>query len=193
PFSYGAVWATVPDIGIAPAALVQRYVAARIMVGYLPLGRVTTDGPPRAALFWSLKPEAQAAWRSCFAAWREQVVGLWPELATVMASLPGPDEFTLASYAHFTADSLTRGNLVLVGHAAHATPPQLGQGANHGLIDAVVPADALDRAPDIAVGVALYARLRRRQVQFYQRASAVMTGFFQSDSALLATLRDLTF
>jgi 2-polyprenyl-6-methoxyphenol hydroxylase-like FAD-dependent oxidoreductase len=192
-FPYGAVWASVPDIGVAPAALAQRYVAARIMIGYLPVGRITPGGPKMAAFFWSLKPGDYPAWRDGFAGWREQVVALWPELAPVVETLTEPDALTLADYTHFTADVLWRDNVVLVGDAAHATSPQLGQGANHGLIDAVVLSDALAQTHDVPTALALYARARRQHVRFYQLASAVMTPFFQSDSRALAMLRDLVF
>ena len=193
PFAYGAVWATVPDIGVARHALAQRYVDARIMIGYLPLGRVASDGPLLAAFFWSLKPGDYETWRSGFAAWRERVAALWPAMHPVVDGLAGPDDLTLASYAHVTADRLSRNNLVLAGDAAHATSPQLGQGANQGLIDAVVLADAITHAPDLAVGLQSYERRRRRHVRFYQRAGALMTPFFQSDWRLLSRVRDLTF
>lgn len=193
PFAYGAVWATVPDVGIAPHALAQRYVDARVMIGYLPLGRLAANGPPLAAFFWSLKPGDYEAWRSGFSAWRERVAALWPAMRPVVGSLAGPDDLTLASYAHVTADRLSRDALVLAGDAAHATSPQLGQGANQGLIDAVVLADAVAHAPDLGAGLRRYERNRRRHVRFYQRAGALMTPFFQSDSLLLAKLRDLTF
>lgn len=192
-FAYGAVWATVADIGIAPAMLAQRYVDARIMIGYLPVGRLDADGPPLAAFFWSLKPSEHEAWRRGFAAWREQVACLWPETQPVLETLRGPDDLTLASYMQFTADRLSRANVVLTGDAAHATSPQLGQGANQALIDAVVLADAIAHSSDLADGLALYEHMRRRHVRFYQYASAVMTPFFQSDSTLLSRLRDLTF
>jgi 2-polyprenyl-6-methoxyphenol hydroxylase-like FAD-dependent oxidoreductase len=193
PFAYGAVWATVSDIGLAPATLAQRYVDARVMIGYLPVGRGSADGPPVAAFFWSLKPAEHAAWRASFGPWRARVDALWPELRPITERLDGPDALTLASYAHFTASRVARGNVVLVGDAAHSTSPQLGQGANQGLIDAVVLADALAHTRDVGAALALYARLRRRHVRFYQYASAALTGFFQSDSRLLARLRDLTF
>jgi 2-polyprenyl-6-methoxyphenol hydroxylase-like FAD-dependent oxidoreductase len=193
PFAYGAVWATVPDIGIAPATLAQRYEAARVMLGYLPVGRLTVDGPPLAALFWSLKPGDHANWRAGFDDWKRNATRLWPELRPVVDGLAGPDDFTLASYANFTARRLSRGGVVLTGDAAHATSPQLGQGATQALIDAVVLADALAEAPDIAAALSLYAQMRRRHVRFYQYASVVMTPLFQSDSTSLAVLRDLTF
>ncbi|WP_170182147.1 FAD-dependent oxidoreductase [Phreatobacter stygius] len=193
PYPYGAVWATVPDIGVAPAKLAQRYVAARIMLGYLPIGTLDGSGPPLTALFWSLKPAEHATWRSGFDNWQQQAARLWPELAPVMEALSGPDQFTLASYLHFTAERFHRGRLVLIGDAAHSTSPQLGQGANHGLLDAVALADALAATPDLTAALALYERARRRQIRFYQAASALMTPFFQSDSRLFAWARDRTF
>lgn len=192
-FTYGAVWASVPDIGIAPHMLAQRYVAARIMIGYLPVGTIDADGPPCAAFFWSLKPDDYENWRAGFAAWRAQVVTLWPALAPVIEGLRSPDDLTLAGYTHFNANCLSRANVVLAGDAAHATSPQLGQGANQGLIDAVVLADALAGADDLPTVFARYQTARRAHVGFYQLASAVMTPFFQSDSRALALLRDLSF
>lgn len=193
PFAYGAVWATVADIGAAPNALAQRYVDAHVMIGYLPLGRVAADGPPLAAFFWSLKPGDHETWRCGFPAWRERVAALWPAMQPALATFTGPDDLTLASYLQFTASRLSRGNLVLAGDAAHSTSPQLGQGANQGLIDAVVLADAIGGSSDLAAALRRYERWRRRHVRFYQYASALMTPFFQSDSRVLARLRDMTF
>ena len=192
-FAYGAVWATVTDTDIAPQTLEQRYVDARIMIGHLPLGRIAPDGERLAAFFWSLKPKDYDSWRARFEAWRDQVAGLWPALRPVLSAMRGPDDLTPAAYAHFTGRRLWNRNLVLIGDAAHMTSPQLGQGANQGLIDAVVLSDALACRPDPTDAVDLYQRLRRRHVRFYQYASAAMTPFFQSDSRLLAMARDLAF
>ena len=193
PFTYGAVWATIPDTGVAPGVLAQRYVDARIMIGHLPVGSLEEGGPPLAAFFWSLKPDQYAAWRDGFGNWKGDVLRLWPELEAAVGTLSDPADFTLASYVQFTAPQLFRGNIVLTGDSAHCTSPQLGQGANHAVIDAVILADALVTASDLTAALRLYADTRRRHVAFYQRASAVMTPFFQSDSKLYATLRDLTF
>jgi 2-polyprenyl-6-methoxyphenol hydroxylase-like FAD-dependent oxidoreductase len=192
-FSYGAVWATVPDLGIAPRTLAQRYVEARVMIGYLPVGRIVPDGRAFAALFWSLKPQDHGSWRDGFEAWRTEAAALWPQLEPALAAVPGPDAFTLASYAHVTARKVWYGPVALIGDAAHATSPQLGQGANHALVDAVVLADALAVAPGLPAALALYAARRKRHVRFYQLASRIMTPFFQSDSRVLARVRDLTF
>ena len=192
-FPYGAVWASVPDIGISPATLSQRYVGARVMLGYLPVGSRAAGEPPSAALFWSLRHDGYEHWRNRFTAWREDARTLWPALAPVLNRLSGPDEFTHATYSHFSARQPWRGNLMLIGDAAHATSPQLGQGANHALIDAVVLTDALASADDLQAAFARYAAIRRGHVRFYQYASWLMTPFFQSDRRSLARLRDRAF
>jgi 2-polyprenyl-6-methoxyphenol hydroxylase-like FAD-dependent oxidoreductase len=193
PFAYGAVWASVPDLAIAPATLAQRYVAAKIMIGHLPIGRIDAQSPPLAALFWSLKPADHPAWRTGFEDWRRQVAQLWPALEPVVAGLDSPEDFALASYVHFTARRPFRGPLALIGDAAHSTSPQLGQGANSALLDVLALGDALEETGDIASALQAYARFRRRHVRFYQLASAALTPFFQSDSRLLADVRDLAF
>ncbi len=192
-FAYGAVWASVPDPGLAPGVLLQRYVAARVMLGWLPVGRAEAGGPPLAALFWSIKPGDHAAWAARFDAWRDEAAALWPPLAPVLAALPGPEAFTPATYFHFTAKRPWRGRVVLLGDAAHATSPQLGQGANNALLDALALADALASEADAEAAFARYAAARRAHVLFYQRASAIMTPFFQADSRSLPLLRDLVF
>jgi 2-polyprenyl-6-methoxyphenol hydroxylase-like FAD-dependent oxidoreductase len=193
PYRYGAVWASVPDLGIASGRLAQRYVEASVMIGYLPIGRATAGGRELAALFWSLRTADYDAWRKDFPQWQKRIIELWPELAPNIELLREPDDLTLASYLHFTAAKPFRGPVALVGDSAHATSPQLGQGANNGLLDALALSDALASATDVAGALALYAKSRRDHVRFYQLASWIMTPFFQSDSRGLALARDLTF
>ncbi len=193
PFAYGAVWASVPDPCVAPAKLAQRYVGAHVMLGVLPLGVIDPGGPALAALFWSLKTAEHDSWRARFDDWRAEAATLWPELRPCLDALGGPDDFALAHYHHITVPKPWRGPVALIGDSAHCTSPQLGQGANHGMLDAVVLADAVAAAPDVPAALALYAQARRRQVRFYQRASALMTPLFQSDSRVFPALRDLTF
>lgn len=192
-FAYGAVWASVPDLSLAAGRLAQRYVGARVMIGHLPISRASAAGPRLAALFWSLRTADHDTWRAGFGEWRDRIVALWPQLAPNIEQLRAPDDLTLASYMQFTAPRSFKGPVALVGDSAHATSPQLGQGANNGLLDALALRDALATTSDIASALPLYAKARRNHVRFYQIASWLMTPFFQSDSRMLAFARDLTF
>jgi len=64
-----------------------------------------------------------------------------------------------------------RGAVALLGDAAHAMTPNLGQGAAQALEDAVVLGLALDRHDDVASALAAYDRTRRPRSQAVARAS----------------------
>ena len=113
--------------GTGMVSVILSTFARRPMIGYLPIGRAEASGPELAALFWSLKTTDHDAWRANFSAWREQIVGLWPEMKPNIESLRSPDDLALASYVHFTAMRASRGPVALVGDAAHTTSPQLGR------------------------------------------------------------------
>jgi len=81
--------------------------------------------------------------------------------------------------------------VLFIGDAAHGTSPQLGQGANLGLLDAHALAETLAESSDLPAAVALFARRRSASVRFYRQASHLLTPFFQSRSSSLALLRDL--
>jgi 2-polyprenyl-6-methoxyphenol hydroxylase-like FAD-dependent oxidoreductase len=81
--------------------------------------------------------------------------------------------------------------VALVGDAAHAMTPDLGQGGCTSLEDAVELARQLDRVPDDpAPGLARYDRLRRPRTQAIARRSAITGRFAQGSSPVTAALRD---
>lgn len=193
---YGAIWANVPWPG-APfdeSSLEQRYAGAHTMAGVLPIGRRPGDDRELAAFFWSLKPQAYSRWRAGgLAAWRKSVGRLWPEAEAVAASIESTDDVVFAAYGHHTLAKPFQGRLAVIGDAAHATSPQLGQGANMALLDAEALWSAVDATTDVAEAPEAYARVRRPHVRLYQAMSALFTPFYQSDSAMLPWLRDWLF
>src|SRR6185436_18260668 len=84
-------------------------------------------------------------------------------------------------------------DVVFLGDAAHATSPQLGQGANLALWDALVLADCLAAAPAVRDGLIAYTAARRRHLGYYQFATRRLTPFFQGDSRFLGWIRDVFF
>ena len=196
PYPYGAVWGVCADPGQAFAKnrLQQRYDGASIMIGALAIGKQPASDVDMLAFFWSLPVDAYQAWRDAgMAAWRERVRGYWPELSPLLTQFQSPDDLTFAQYSDTVMRRWHADRLVFIGDAAHSTSPQLGQGANLGLADALTLAACLRGAADTNAAIAAYSSLRRRHVGFYQVASRWLTPFFQSDSAAAAWLRDRTF
>jgi 2-polyprenyl-6-methoxyphenol hydroxylase-like FAD-dependent oxidoreductase len=191
---FGAVWATVPwpAAGFDGAALMQRYRAASVMIGVLPIGRHHPGGEELAAFFWSLPVESHAAVvGNGFAPWRDQVAGLWPETAPLLEAIGSFESLTLARYQHGTMRVAAGEGIAFVGDSAHSTSPQLGQGGNMALLDAKALAIALETSADVPGALARYAALRRWHVRVYQALSLTLTPFYQSESRALPVLRDL--
>lgn len=190
---YGALWVNLPWPGAPFAAdrLSQRYRGAWQMAGLMPVGWVESPAQPQAAFFWSMRRRDVAAWRRTpLPAWLDEVCALWPELAGSLRAVETHEACTFAAYDHFTRRRPFFGRVVQIGDAAHATSPQLGQGANMALLDAMALATALRATTSVADAVERYACMRRWHVRVFQAASAVFTPFYQSDSRALALLRD---
>ena len=190
---YGAIWASLPWPGAPFDAntLEQRYDKASVMIGVLPIGRQREGAENQTAFFWSLKTRDFEAWRrDGLAAWKSRVLRFWPETASILDTILSGDQMALASYDHHTLAKPFGEKLAFIGDSAHATSPQLGQGANMALLDVMALSNALaahDHLPDALMA---YAKARRFHAKLYQALSRVFTPFYQSDSVLLPLSRD---
>jgi len=192
--AYGALWTNVrwPSQGSWKTnALEQRYRRAQQMAGILPIGRRTADDEPLAAFFWSMKRSEVAKWRSQpIAIWKQEVERLWPESADAIADIVDHEQLVFAQYDHFTARVPYSEGIVHIGDAARSTSPQLGQGANMAMLDALALSLALEGGADLSAQLRAYARMRYWHVRVFQAASAMFTPFYQSDSRVLPAVRD---
>lgn len=190
---YGALWMNIPwpSGAFMPNALEQRYRRATHMAGVLPIGRQAPKQPAQAAFFWSLKGAAVENWRARpLGDWKKAVIDLWPEAASILDGCHDHDALTFAQYEHFTAAKPFGNRIVHVGDSARCTSPQLGQGANMALLDALALAKALELHADLKDALPAYARMRRWHARLFQWASATFTPFYQSDSRVLPFVRD---
>jgi salicylate hydroxylase len=189
---FGALWATLDAVGgFDPSALEQRYRRASRMAGVLPVGRMPGQDHEQVAYFWSLKHADHADWaRRGLVAWKDEAEALWPQTAPLLRQVSDPSQLVFAAYAHRTRASPAGRGLAHVGDSWRCASPQLGQGANMALLDALALATAIERQPHPEEALADYARMRVWHTRLYQLASWMFTPAYQSDGWLPAAIRD---
>lgn len=194
PFPWGAQWCLVQQRAWSwPGELRQRYVAARRMAGMLPVGTRPDDDTPRMSFFWSVPVVALDGASTDESSWRRDLETVWPQAAECLRDTHVPAGLATARYRDFVARDWYRGRAVLIGDAAHAMSPQLGQGVNMALMDAIALRDALRRQPVLARALSEFARERRAHLGIYHFWSRWLTPLFQSERDVLAGLRDRLF
>lgn len=186
---FGAIWGHVPwpsQTDFSQTRLIQRYHGAHRMAGVLPIGRLPDDPTPLAAVFWSMPRAELEGWPTRdLTEWKAEVAAFWPEMAVFSDQIT---TMTPARYSHGTLRRPYLPGLAFIGDAAHRASPQLGQGANMALLDAMALALALREGLDGALP--RYAQMRRWHLRAYQIMSAAFTPMYQSDSRILPWLRD---
>ena len=182
--AWRGVTSTPVDIGGAAA---ETWGAGQIF-GFVPL--------PGDRLYWfgtltqsagePFENQYQAA-QDAFSAWHTPI----PECiaATARRDVIRHDVYDLAK----PLATFTRGRTVLIGDAAHAMLPNLGQGAGQGIEDAVTLAIVLNHASTHNLEAALrrYTTLRQPRTTKLWRQSRLMAKVAQAEGPGMVRLRNL--
>ena len=185
---WGALWFVARDPeGAFGGRLFQVVDGARKMLGLLPTGLGPQGDQPIVSLFWSIRADRLDEWRTGgLARWIQEVLAMAPAAAPVVEQIASAEQVVFAGYRDVRMRRWHAPGAVVLGDAGHATSPQLGQGANLALWDALVLADTLAAGGDLAD----YTRARRAHLGYYQFAARWLTPLFQSDSRFTGWLRD---
>ncbi|WP_369217576.1 FAD-dependent monooxygenase, partial [Streptomyces flavofungini] len=99
--------------------------------------------------------------------------GSWPApIPALLAAVPEDAVLRHDLYELPPLHTFVRGRAALLGDAAHAMTPNLGQGACQALEDAVTLAHCLDGTSDVPAALRSYDRQRRHRTQMVTRRSA---------------------
>ncbi|RPE28177.1 hypothetical protein EC846_3063 [Acinetobacter sp. BIGb0102] len=206
-YPWGAAWSIVPECpNLNPEILHQFYDRSKIMMGVLPTGAIPTAPQQRlSSVFWSLPTPQLGAFlkdESAKQQWLKQVGDRWPEvgewLKQLLTNEQNQPQWLSAQYRDVVMSQFGQGRTGVIGDAAHAMSPQLGQGANMALLDAWAFSQSLQAAThhqqtDWPMLWQHYHQHRRSSTQFYQFLSRLLTPLYQSDHWWAGGIRDLTF
>lgn len=114
----------------------------------------------------------------------------YPPAAHILAGIERWDELLFNPVLRVECQRWFDGRQVLVGDAAHAMAPNLGQGASSALVDVAVLLDEVRRADDIETALASYQRRRQRSVARVARMAARLGSLAEVTNPTGRWLRD---
>jgi 2-polyprenyl-6-methoxyphenol hydroxylase-like FAD-dependent oxidoreductase len=172
------------DFGAVARATGARYVRALVsgashelgwgeywtplgLVGGAPLG----DGSTYLYLDATAPPVARALAEHDLDGFRRRWAAALPAAVSALEGLGSVDELLVNDVVRVDSARWADGRLVLLGDAAHAMAPNLGQGANSAIVDAVVLAAELAAAQPVPQALRRYAARRRPAVGWVQDAA----------------------
>lgn len=206
PYPWGAKWIIVPECQqLDPQILHQFYDGSKTMMGIMPTGKIPHQTQSLSSIFWSMPSEQLSGFltsKYSLDMWLKQLNQRWPNVAEWMAHiLPHIDDhekWLSANYRDVVLSKFGQSRFGVIGDAAHAMSPQLGQGANMALLDAWALGQSFQMALqnkklDLDILWKSYHQYRKASIGFYQFFSRLLTPLYQSNHVWTGPLRDLSF
>jgi 2-polyprenyl-6-methoxyphenol hydroxylase-like FAD-dependent oxidoreductase len=138
-------------------------------------GQAPLDGG--LVYFWAaahVGGAAEAVSRRDLGAFRQVWRRVLPAAGDMLERVSSFDDLLVNTVRQVHCRRWFSGRLVLLGDAAHAMAPNLGQGANSALVDGVVLAEELDKTHSVMDALARYDERRRPLARRVQQTAAML-------------------
>jgi 2-polyprenyl-6-methoxyphenol hydroxylase-like FAD-dependent oxidoreductase len=183
---FAALWGIGPTTTACPDRLRQQARGVGLLTGLLPVAE------REAAVFWGLRADELDRLREDgFECLVDRAAAAFPPTREVLEGIGSFDRLLLARYGHATVRRTHSDRIVLIGDAAHPSPPHLGQGANLALLDAAALAHALRGVRSPMAALRQWERMRWFENTRYTLLSRSLSPFFQSSHRWLGPARDV--
>jgi 2-polyprenyl-6-methoxyphenol hydroxylase-like FAD-dependent oxidoreductase len=143
--------------------------------------------------FWApahVGAAADAVARRDLGAFRQEWRRVLPAAADLLERVSSFDDLLVNTVRSVACPRWYSGRLALLGDAAHAMPPNLGQGANSALVDGVVLAQELARAPSVTDALVGYDKRRRPLARRVQKTAEMLQRLCGIEQVTALRVRD---
>jgi 2-polyprenyl-6-methoxyphenol hydroxylase-like FAD-dependent oxidoreductase len=167
PSDLGAMnWRSVAPIRPAGLTGLQMHLGDGCTFGLVPMGAERTYG-----FAYVIHPRFHDPLEGRLKRLRNRFATFGGRVQEYMASLERDEQIICSAMEWMEFDKWHTGRVVLVGDAAHASSPMMGQGGCMAMEDACVLAEELRAAATVEGALASYANRRRARVEWVQRQS----------------------
>ena len=167
PSDLGAMnWRSIAPIRPAGLTSLQMHLGDACMFGLAPVGAGRTYG-----FAYVVQPRFHDPAEGRLGRLRGRFATFGERVKEYLASLERDDQVICSAMEWMPLGKWRQGRVVLVGDAAHASSPMMGQGGCMAMEDACVLAEELDAAATVEHALAAYADRRKPRVEWVQNQS----------------------
>jgi 2-polyprenyl-6-methoxyphenol hydroxylase-like FAD-dependent oxidoreductase len=168
-------WRTLAPICLPGAPSIQFWLGDDCFFGLCSVGNDQTYGFANVSQGRRRDPLAGRRERL-----RERFAGFGETVQAFLAAVETDEQVHCSSIEWVEQDPWYKGRVVLIGDAAHASSPMMGQGGSLAMEDAWVLAELLRSEPAVDRALAAYVRRRAARVAWVQQQSRAVAQSFRA-------------